>query len=742
MTTDSNALEVSQPLRGFSWRRFLVVAALVFGGMLIAAAAVAFAYASMNNGRVMPGVSVGGVSVSGLEPAEVEQTLRAELPDVRQGSLRLHIGTIDHEIPYSEIGRDYNMPVMVEQAMSVGRAGSPFEQLFNQLLGTFGSVDVAPIVEWDAETLTSRVAAIAHAAQIAPSNASITFENGEYVVTPGVDGQSLDTDNVIAQALAAVGAATVGDSELSVQPDIIPADISTPAAQAAVDRARLVSVGPLQLTIGTTSQTVTDTTIREWVRLEETSPGVWTLMIDRAPVDQLVAQVKTQTDRPAVDAALTFQGVDPVVAPSQIGAEMDATAAGDLIVAELIARGDGTPPATVTLPVVVTQPEFSTDEAQALVGQVELLGSWTTHYVPSPTNNGGINIRRPADLIDGTIVQPGAVFDFVEVAGPITRANGYGDGAAIIGGTIADNPVLGGGLCSASTTLFNAALRAGFDIGARRNHAFYIDRYPVGLDATIWISGSYVQSTSFTNDTAYPIVVRGINFKRKVTFEIWGVSDGRTVQIDDAVVSNEREAKAYYEFTDSLPPRETERKDYAVDGFNSSVGRTVRDRNGNILHQDTFRSDYRRVDGVVLVGRVAGDPPAGTRIPFSDGLPPAPNPTDDPDPTDGPPSQPSAKFAVTFGNNNRVNFINNSTGSPTDFAWDFGDGGTSNQRNPTHKYTAPGNYTVTLTVSNEFGTSTKTRTIRVEGGSPPTDPPTPTPTDPPTPPPSGDPPPS
>jgi vancomycin resistance protein YoaR len=471
----------------------------------------------------------------------------------------------------------------------------------------------------------------------------------------------------------------------------------------------------LLLTIGATSQSVAESTLREWVRLEETSPGVWTLVIDRALVDERVAQLKVASDRPAVDATLTFAGVEPVVSPSQIGSEMDAVAATEAIVASLTARGEGTPPTPVTLPVVTTQPEVSTEDAQALVGQVELLGTWTTHYVPSKRNNNGQNIRRPADLIDGTIVQPGAVFDFVEVAGPITRANGYGDGAAIIGGNTRDEGVLGGGLCSASTTLFNAALRAGFDIGARRNHAYYIDRYPVGLDATIWISGSYVQTTSFTNDTAYPIVVRGINFKRKVTFEIWGVSDGRTVSIANPIVTNEREANNYYEFTDELPPRVTEREEYAADGFNSSVGRTVRDRNGNILHQDTFRSDYRRVDGIVLVGRMPGDPVAGTRIPYRDGLPPAPNPTDppDPDPTDPPtePTAPTAKFGFSVGADGEVQFEDRSEGDPDSWLWDFAGEGTSDRRNPKHTFAGPGEYSVTLTVTNENGSTSRTRTV-------------------------------
>jgi hypothetical protein len=290
----------------------------------------------------------------------------------------------------------------------------------------------------------------------------------------------------------------------------------------------------------------------------------------------------------------------------------------------------------VTLPVDSTEPAFSTAEAQALVGRVEMLGTWTTNYVPSARNNNGINIRRPTELINGYVVQPGGEFDFIDVAGPITRANGYGDGAAIIRGNTREEGVLGGGLCSASTTIYNAALRAGFQLGARRNHAYYINRYPVGLDATIWISGSYRQTVEFFNDSEYPIVIRGINKKRKVTYEIWGVPDGRTVSLSNAVVSNEREASEYYEFTDSLPGRVTERKEYRADGFTSVVTRTVRDAAGNVIHTDTIRSNYRRVDGIILVGRVAGDPPAGTRIPAGQGLPAAPRPTNPPDPDPDP----------------------------------------------------------------------------------------------------------
>ena len=40
-------------------------------------------------------------------------------------------------------------------------------------------------------------------------------------------------------------------------------------------------------------------------------------------------------------------------------------------------------------------------------------------------------------------------------------------------------------------------------------------------------------------------------------------------------------------------------------------------------------------------------------------------------------------------------------GDPVTVLWDFGDGGTSSERNPSHTYSAPGNYTVTLTVEDD-----------------------------------------
>ncbi|MDB0058431.1 PKD domain-containing protein [Salibacteraceae bacterium] len=75
-------------------------------------------------------------------------------------------------------------------------------------------------------------------------------------------------------------------------------------------------------------------------------------------------------------------------------------------------------------------------------------------------------------------------------------------------------------------------------------------------------------------------------------------------------------------------------------------------------------------------------------------------------------SAPAAEFEA--GNikscNGTVEFSDLSTNVPTTWAWDFGDGNTSILQNPRHTYAASGDYTVSLTASNLYGSNKTTKT--------------------------------
>jgi PKD repeat protein len=81
----------------------------------------------------------------------------------------------------------------------------------------------------------------------------------------------------------------------------------------------------------------------------------------------------------------------------------------------------------------------------------------------------------------------------------------------------------------------------------------------------------------------------------------------------------------------------------------------------------------------------------------------------------GPTVAPVAQFQVpaSLCSGSNIQFTDLSQNLPSNWSWDFGDGTTSSEQNPSHTY-APGSYTVTLTVTNSAGTNTITQQITVQ----------------------------
>ncbi|MFI8696771.1 PKD domain-containing protein [Dietzia maris] len=80
------------------------------------------------------------------------------------------------------------------------------------------------------------------------------------------------------------------------------------------------------------------------------------------------------------------------------------------------------------------------------------------------------------------------------------------------------------------------------------------------------------------------------------------------------------------------------------------------------------------------------------------------------------PQVPTASFTATPTSGRAplaVNFTDTSRGIPTTWLWNFGDGTTSTQQNPTKTYSTPGTYSVQLTASNSLGTNTVTRSALI-----------------------------
>ena len=341
-----------------------------------------------------------------------------------------------------------------------------------------------------------------------------------------------------------------------------------------------------------------------WITFGSTTPGTYAPQLEPARVSVSLGSVGTAVAAPAKDAVFVTKGSKVIgVIPSSPGKRLDPDVTTTRILASLQTAADlHSAPVPVDLAVTTLAPKLDSSSAAAYVPRMVVLGKWTTPFVPSNHNFFGANIRIPAAQINGYVLMPGQWFDFWKVV-DVSSKLGFGPGGIIKDGHTDPTGALGGGICSCSTTLFNAALRSGLQMGARANHYYYINRYPVGLDATVWKDSSGAEQTmSFRNDTSAPLLIRGSSTSTSVTFQIYGVPDGRRVTLSTPIVKNYLGAIDTTVHTSALKKGQTYRAEYPVAGFDSWVTRTVYNAAGKIIHQETYYSHYARVNGILEIG--------------------------------------------------------------------------------------------------------------------------------------------
>lgn len=177
----------------------------------------------------------------------------------------------------------------------------------------------------------------------------------------------------------------------------------------------------------------------------------------------------------------------------------------------------------------VTRGEMATFLVRALPGlqlieppplpEIERVSRFTTyHDCCEPRVH---NIQLLADTLDGYVVYPGETFSINEVVGPRTRAKGYVSAPVLCSGSFCEG--VGGGISQFATTMFNAIFWGGYERVAHRPHSIWIDRYPVGIEATL---GYPSLDVAFRNDTVTPVTIRTRHSPTSITVELWGNAGG------------------------------------------------------------------------------------------------------------------------------------------------------------------------------------------------------------------------
>jgi vancomycin resistance protein YoaR len=600
---------VAAPRRGRSLAlRF--GAAFVFGALLAGGVGVGalYTWGHQYDGRILPGVRIGTTDLGGLTRAEAEAKIASGYGWLGTGQITLTgPDGATATISYSDLHRRLDTSALLDAAMAAGHESEPLADLLSAPRAAIRGVTVDAAVAYDREELAKAIRVLALTIDRAPADATVSAgPAGTFRVTPSTIGRTVDQPALLAtldEQLTSQGTSASIATAVPVL-SVAPALATTAAESARATADRMVT--DVIVRRGADTWTIGRSKLAPLISFSTAADGTITPVFDQARLEPIVQRLATKINQAPKDAGLKrVDGRIVVAGASREGRTLDTASMQAGIVGEILSRQAGAAPAPVPAAIKAVDPKLSTADAEAYAPKMKVISSFSVYYYVIVNNHWGGNIEAPATKIDGTVVPPGGVFDFWKVVGDLRKLPGTGPGNAIEGGKITVTGAFGGGICTTSTTLFNAAFRAGMIPMARQNHNEFINRYPPGLDATVWIVGSTKQTMSFKNDTKYPILIQRVitqdGSRRWITFKIWSVPNGRVAKVTNTVIQNGPRAIETVVRDPTKPVGYYFRNNAPADGAKVWVTVSIYDH-GKLHWSKRYFSNYPAVNGVTIVG--------------------------------------------------------------------------------------------------------------------------------------------
>lgn len=622
-------------------------------------------------GRIHPGVSMQGVDVGGLTVQEASQKLDEELSpilssahvtvyeskevadadgaqitvsDVEQAHADETAGTDltgdgvinKWDITAETIGAYIDGNQLAEEAYLVGRKGNFVAERF---LSWFGGTKLNASVCVGAERFNALTAEINSEIGSPIVDSGIKIEDGIVSATTGKDGMSVD-DPLFLKRFSA-GALTSERSSFIIPMKIDPMRIKPATAQKVAEDVRkaiaedvtivhdpdtwvldsadlgdlistqVLAPGEVLSIGGGTQKVIADGSVEPafdtsaWVDSE--TGYVLQAYVNQEKFDRyLVNILGALATGGAQDAYFDTSSGEVVIVESVTGFGPDRNAAE--IALQTLLFGEPEPSVasdrTITLVDVTIEPNLTTEGAQAM-GITERLATWT---IPLSGSSERINnIRLLCNLINNSLVAPGATWSFNDTTGERTAEKGFQTAPVIINGKHEDQ--LGGGICQIATCIFNAACFSGLGIQERVNHDFYIASYDdYGFaDATVsWKS----PDLKWLNDMSTYVLMTAVCTDENVVVTFWGTQDGRTVECQRGEWTQGAKYATITEVDPALSPGESKTTQSGQDGRSIDIRYLATAADGTVLHDVVFHSIYAAQNEIITVGPSAPAAPA------------------------------------------------------------------------------------------------------------------------------------
>jgi len=600
---------------------FMQVIAAWIGGLLLFLVALlvwTLSYQLVYAGRIFPGVSVAGVDLSGMSPADASVTLTQRLTFPYQGQILLRDGERIWAVSPAELGVIFDASASAQSAYKLGRSGGLFgafgDQIDSRRLGTTSEA----VIIFDQSVAYAYLQRLALEIDQPAVEASLAIQGTEVVAQPGQLGRFLNVD----AALIALSSQlqTFRDGEVSLIVDEVQPQLIDVSSQANI--ARQILSAPLTLNLlGATEldpgpwvfdvQTVAGMLVVR--QTESDSGGKLEVAFDSSALYEIMNGIASQVDRPAENARFIFNDDTrqlEALRPAVIGRIVDVESSVRFINESILTGAH-----EVTVQVISDEPAVLETMTAAELGITELVSAETSYFYGSSAERIQ-NIQTASEAFHGVMIAPGETFAMGSVLGDISLDNGYAEALIIYGGRTIKG--VGGGVCQVSTTLFRTAFFAGLPIAERHSHAYRVYYYEqsadgsrsgnlVGLDATVYFP---LVDFKFTNNTPNWLLMETYMDVggRRLTWKFYSTSDGRTVDWQTTGTQNVVEApKPLFVENDELAKNEIKQIDWSADGADVSVTRTVF-RDGQVFIKDVFNTHYEPWQAVCEYGPDTNNP--------------------------------------------------------------------------------------------------------------------------------------
>lgn len=226
--------------------------------------------------------------------------------------------------------------------------------------------------------------------------------------------------------------------------------------------------------------------------------------------------------------------------------------------------------------------------------EVSLAGYATS--LAGRTRNQRHNARLAASSLDGIVIPPGATFSFNHTVKSWSADQGYRKAPVSYDGELV--PAFGGGVCQTSTTLYNAALRAGLPIVERHHHVFAPHYVPPGCDAAVAYPNIDLR---FRNPYSWPLRLHVATEGDQLIAEIRGAHrPDSAAEVVPHVLTATTPERITYAVADNTPGRVFTRNPGQT-GYRVVTYR-IFTRNGHTIRRERLSDDtYPTLDRIIQV---------------------------------------------------------------------------------------------------------------------------------------------